>query len=109
MPVRLGFDRAGAIPAGTFVQVDIAAEQHTNVVLVPPIAIVRDGEETLVFVTDGKVAHRRPVRIGLSNPTHTEIVSGVNAGDMVIVDGQAGLPDEAKVTLVKKSEKEPEP
>jgi membrane fusion protein (multidrug efflux system) len=106
MPVRLGFDRAGAIPAGTFVQVDIAAEQHKNVVLVPQVAIVRDGEETLVFVTDGKVAHRRAVKTGLSSGMQTEIVSGVNAGDMVIVDGQAGLPDEAMVTLVKKAENE---
>jgi RND family efflux transporter MFP subunit len=109
MPVRLGFDRAGALPAGTFVQVDISAEQHTNVVIVPQQAIVRDGEETSVFVTDGKVAHRRAVKTGLSDSVRTEIMTGVNAGDMVIIDGQAGLPDEARVTIVKKAESEPAP
>jgi RND family efflux transporter MFP subunit len=104
MPVRLSFNRSGGLPAGAFVQVDISAEQHANVVVIPQVAIVRDGEETIVFVTDGKVAHRHAVKTGLSDGMQIEIVSGVNAGDMVIVDGQAGLPDEAKVTLVKKSD-----
>jgi RND family efflux transporter MFP subunit len=104
MPVRLSFNHGGSLPAGAFVQVDIAAEQHANVVIVPQVAIVRDGEETIVFVTDGKIAHRHTVKTGLSDGMQVEIVSGVNAGDMVIVDGQAGLPDQAKVTLVKNSD-----
>ena len=44
---------AGDIPAGTPVQVDIDAEQHRDVVLVPAVAIVREGEETAVFVAIG--------------------------------------------------------
>jgi RND family efflux transporter MFP subunit len=104
LPIRLRFDRPATVPAGTFVQVDISAEQHAKVVLVPAVAIVRDGEDTVVFVTDGKTAARRPVTLGITDGTQTEVVSGVNEGDMVIVDGQAGLPDEARVTLVKNGE-----
>jgi hypothetical protein len=44
------------------------------------------------------------VTLGITDGTQTEVVSGVNEGDMVIVDGQAGLPDEARVTLVKNGE-----
>jgi hypothetical protein len=73
LPVRLAFTRAAKVPAGTFVQVDIDAEQHTNVVLVPVAAIVREGEETAVFVTDGKTAHRRAIKTGLSDGEQTEI------------------------------------
>jgi hypothetical protein len=47
----------------------------------------------------GEKAQRRPVQIGLTNGTDIEILSGVKAGDMVIVDGQAGLPDDAKITI----------
>ena len=38
--------------------------------------------------------------VGSDSPTKTaaEILSGVNAGDRVIVDGQAGLPDDAAIT-----------
>lgn len=98
VPVRLAFVAPAAFPSGMAVEVDIDAEQHSNVVLVPAAAIVREGEETAVFVAvDGK-ARRRPVKIGVATAEHVEIVSGVRAGEPVIVDGQAGLPDDAAIT-----------
>ncbi|HET7220850.1 MAG TPA: efflux RND transporter periplasmic adaptor subunit [Vicinamibacterales bacterium] len=99
IPVRLGFAGPANMPVGTPVQVDIDAEHRTNVVLIPAIAVVREGEETAVFVVSGETAQRRAVRIGLTDETNVEIVSGVAAGDMVIVDGQAGLPDGARIAI----------
>jgi RND family efflux transporter MFP subunit len=99
VPVRLGFVGPADLPTGTPVQADIDAEQHRNVVLVPAVAIVREGEETAVFVASGEKAQRRAVQIGIAAGTNVEIVSGVKAGDMVIVEGQAGLPDGAAITI----------
>jgi len=99
IPVRLAFAAAANIPVGTPVQVDIQAEQHRDVVLVPAAAIVREGEETAVFVAKDAKAQRRPVEIGLGDGTHVEILSGLKAGEPVIVDGQAGLPDGAAITV----------
>src|SRR5689334_4691371 len=104
IPVRLAFVGATTLAVGTPVQVDIDAEQHNNVVLVPVTSLVRDGEDTFVFVVmgdaaKGNSAQRRPVQIGLNDGTQLEVVSGVKAGEMVIVEGQAGLPDDAKVTI----------
>ena len=80
-------------------QVDIDAEQHTNAILVPATALVRDGEQTAVFIVTGDKAQRREVQTGLTDGTNLEIVSGVKSGDEVIVEGQNGLPDDAKVTI----------
>jgi RND family efflux transporter MFP subunit len=99
VPVRLAFVAAPNVAAGTPAQVDIEAEQHTNVVLVPSVAIVREGEETAVFIVMGDTAHRRPVQVGLDDGTDAEVVSGVKAGEMVIVQGQTGLPDGAKISM----------
>jgi RND family efflux transporter MFP subunit len=99
VPVRLAFLRPPNFSAGTPLQVDIDAEQHSSVVLVPAMALVREGEETAVFVALGEKAQRRPVKIGLTDSEHVEIVSGVKAGEQVIIDGQAGLPDNAKITI----------
>ena len=55
--------------SGTPVQVDIDAEHHTSVVLVPAAAIVREGEETAVFVAVGGKAQRR--RSASGSPTAT--------------------------------------
>jgi RND family efflux transporter MFP subunit len=108
IPVRLAFVGAAAtnLSAGTPVQVDIDAEQHTNVVIVPAPALVREGEETAVFVVMGDKAQRRPVQVGLADGTDLEIVSGVKAGEMVIIEGQNGLPDNAKVTIETEDEDE---
>jgi RND family efflux transporter MFP subunit len=99
IPVRLAFVAPPNLTAGTPAQVDIDAERHTNVVLVPSPAIVREGEETAVFIVMGDTAHRRPVQVGLDDGTDAEIVSGVKTGEMVIVQGQAGLPDGAKISM----------
>ena len=99
VPIRLAFTTTASFPAGTPVEVDIDAEQHTNVVLVPAVSVVRDGEETAVFVAAGAKAQRRAVRVGMSDGTRVEILSGVKAGERVIVDGQAGLPDDAAITV----------
>ena len=98
IPLRLGFASPVNLAAGTPVEVEIDAEQHKDVVVVPAVAIVREGEETAVFVSTGGKAQRRHVQTGLADDTRVEIVSGVKAGEIVIVDGQAGLPDGAAVT-----------
>ena len=74
--------------------------------IVPAAALVREGEETAVFVVMGDKAQRRPVQAGLTDGSDLEIVSGVKAGEMVIVEGQNGLPDGAKVTIETDNEDE---
>jgi RND family efflux transporter MFP subunit len=97
VPVRLAFAVPVQVPVGAPAQVDIEAEQHQDVVLVPAVALVREGEETAVFVAREGKAHRRPIQVGLTDGTSVEVVSGVTVGERVIVDGQAGLPDNAAV------------
>ena len=109
VPVRLAFAGPTNYPSGTPVQLDIEAEQHANVVLIPAPALVREGEETAVFVAKGEKAERRMVAIGLTDGMDVEIVSGVKEGEMVIVDGQAGLPDGAKITREAAEEDDEEP
>jgi RND family efflux transporter MFP subunit len=100
-PVRLSFVTAHSLAVGMPVQVEIDAEQHANVVLVPVEAIVREGEETAVFVAAGQKAERRAVVVGIVDVMHAEIREGVKAGEQVIVHGQAGLPDGAAITTEK--------
>jgi RND family efflux transporter MFP subunit len=111
LPVRLRLAAPADLLAGTPVEVDIDAERHTDVVLVPAAAVVREGEQAAVFVAmDGK-ARRQPVQIGLRDETHVEILSGIKAAELVIVDGQAGLPDNAAIAVSRAEDpaKEPTP
>jgi RND family efflux transporter MFP subunit len=108
-PVRLVFLSPPALAVGTPVQVEIDAEEHTNVVLVPAESIVREGEETAVFIAAANKAQRRPVVLGITDNAHAEIKSGVKAGEHVITHGQAGLPDGAAITTEKPAAKEEKP
>jgi RND family efflux transporter MFP subunit len=98
--VRLAFVSPGRLAVGTPVQVAIEAEMHSNVVLVPAAAVIRDGEQVTVMVvgSDNK-AHRHEVTLGISDGEQTEVTSGIKAGERVIVSGQNGLPDEAPVAV----------
>ena len=78
VPVRLAFTSPTVpLPVGAPVQVDLDAEHHKGVVLVPAAAIVREGEATFVFVANGDKAERRPVMLGLTDQMHSEVTSGI--------------------------------
>ena len=108
VPVRLAFVTHTRLPAGTPVQVDISAEEHLNVVLVPVAAVVREAEETAVFVAVGNKARRRVIVPGLGNAEHVEVRSGLKAGELVITRGQAGLPDGATISVTPAQTSAPE-
>jgi RND family efflux transporter MFP subunit len=88
------------LAAGTPVQVEILAEEHKGVVVVPAAAVVKEDEKASVFVVeaDGK-AHRRGVTLGIETTEEVEIEKGVKAGEKVVVKGHDELPDGAKVTV----------
>jgi RND family efflux transporter MFP subunit len=99
VPVRLAFLTQSNFAAGTPVQVDVNAEEHTNVVLVPANAVVREADETAVFVAAGGKAERRPIVTGFVDAERVEVRSGLKAGELVITTGQAGLPDGAAISV----------
>jgi len=88
------------LAVGLPVEVEILAEEHANVVLVPAPAVVEEDGKASVFVVgkDGK-AQRRQVSRGIATPDDAEITTGLAAGETVIVKGHAGLPDGATVTV----------
>jgi RND family efflux transporter MFP subunit len=105
-PVRLAFASAPPLSAGTPVQVEIDAEEHANVVLVPTEAVVREADETAIYVASGNKAQRRAITLGIVNKDHAEVTSGLKAGETIITQGQAGLPNGATITTEKPGEKE---
>lgn len=86
--LRAEFDnpREQLLP-GQFVTVRIAAGQRDNVFLVPQTAVIQTEKGNLVFVVDadGK-AQPRPVKTGDWLGADWAIISGLNAGNRVIVD-----------------------
>ena len=65
--------------------------------VVPILAVTRQGEQSFVFVVQKQngmaVAHRTPVVLGDTVDNNHSIVSGLSAGDHVIVTGIQFLVD----------------
>jgi len=81
---------------GTFGRVILEVSTRENALAVPQKAIL---ENSYVMVVEGNKAARRTVTTGLKNTDLIEITSGLNEGDLVIVEGNFGLMDGSPVEV----------
>jgi multidrug efflux pump subunit AcrA (membrane-fusion protein) len=80
-------------PAGQSASVSISTAHVSDVIAVPSSAIRTSGSERTVTLLDGGSTRAVPVEIGAVGPTLTEITSGIQPGDKVVLaDLQQPLP-----------------
>jgi membrane fusion protein (multidrug efflux system) len=86
---------------GGFVIVEIVRETRSDTLVLPREAVIRELQEAHVFVAENDVAVRREVRLGLEQSEVLEILSGLEPGELVVVAGQGGLRDGAKIRILE--------
>jgi membrane fusion protein (multidrug efflux system) len=85
---------------GDFVEVSIVTDRHDDTLLVPRIAVVTERGQRHVYVVDKGVAQRRTVEIGFEDDDAMEILSGIEDGEPVVVQGQRALRDGQPVEVL---------
>jgi RND family efflux transporter MFP subunit len=98
-PVRIDPTAADAsLLLGRIVEARIAVDRREGALIVPKTALRGGAGGTIeaVIVTDHR-SHVRVVTTGIQDGDRVEIVSGLAAGDMVVVDDPVGLADDAPV------------
>jgi membrane fusion protein, multidrug efflux system len=93
-------DRWEYLRPGIFINVRIVTDTHSQAILVPKQAVVYDGGERYVYVVQDSTANRVLLDAGFEDTNHIEALSGVSAGEAVIIVGQNGLKDQARVKPV---------
>ena len=88
--VQISIDNAtGELKANMTANAEIVLEEHKNVLTVPEQAVLYDKDrKASVWVPDahGKDGHRVVgIKVGLSNGSRIEIISGLNPGDKVVL------------------------
>lgn len=107
--VTLG-NGAGVLRANGAAQVTIAAQTKTDAIVVPASAVTLESTNadvgTVMVVDTSNVAHETKVTVGIRTPELVETVSGLQAGETVVIEGNYALPDGTKVEIseVKKEE-----
>ena len=90
-------NRDRTLKSGMFIEVRLATDVRPNAVVVPEDAILPlQGLDFVWVITEGVVA-RKQVQLGVRTPGFVEILSGVEAGEQVVVGGLERLFDGAPV------------
>lgn len=95
------FDNPGAWKPGATVNGMVVLGEHRNAVVVPERSMVLRPAGQVVYVVQGNKAVQRAVQAGARQNGMVEILSGLNDGESVVVDGASFLTDQAAVTVTK--------
>ena len=89
------------IKVGMLADVRLVTDKSDNVLVIDENSILKSGDETYVYVAKGKKAKKKVITTGASDGEKIEVLSGLNDGDKVVVDGKEYLSDknnEIKIT-----------
>ncbi|MDH3685994.1 MAG: efflux RND transporter periplasmic adaptor subunit [Myxococcales bacterium] len=90
----------GRLLPGTFARVDLGVAKRSGVVMVPKEALLlrSDGQVLFRLAENGESVARIRVEVGRHDGKLVE-VTGIDAGDLIVARGQAGLVDGSPVSL----------
>ncbi len=89
-------NRNHILKPGQFARVKIVLEEQKNALVVPQQAIV---DTNYIYVVKQGKAIKKRVQLGIQNEHKAEVISGIENGDLVVVSGNVGLIDNAKVMI----------
>jgi RND family efflux transporter MFP subunit len=93
-PVRVSFENAEhTIKPGMFVNVDITILEASDSVIIPSTAILERTDGKIVYVNKDNTAEMRYVETGFDNGESTIVMSGLSAGEEIVVEGQQYIED----------------
>jgi len=99
-PVEVVMDNSKQqLKAGMFAQVTFNPQSSSNALIIPREAVVGSMKDAKVYVVNNNVAKLRTVTVGKTFGTSIEVLQGLNVGEVVVVNGQNNLKDNANVVV----------
>jgi membrane fusion protein (multidrug efflux system) len=99
--------RGGGIP-GSFVRVRIVTDTRPSTLAIPRRGVVADAGERYVFVAEADTVRRIEVSVGYEDEEYAEILTGLEAGDSVVVAGAGGVRSGTKIKVIGRPEEDRE-
>ncbi|MCZ6559374.1 MAG: efflux RND transporter periplasmic adaptor subunit [Gammaproteobacteria bacterium] len=90
----------GKLKPGMFGRFNIVYDKREQAMLVPRSAIIIGDLDTVVYVVEDGVAHRRQITTGYTSDDNIEILEGLTGDEDIVVVGQSGLKDGTKISIV---------
>ncbi len=84
--VIISLEKSEYLIAGLSLSGEIETERKEDALVIPAMAVVREGGNTSVLLDKGSgQTEKKPVKIGMETPEKVEIVEGLQAGDVVVL------------------------
>lgn len=108
--VILTFDRHDErINAGMFAKVKLYTEDYSGAVVMPSDALVQNGDDFFAYIVnssgDSETVSKVKVEKGKTVDGYVQILSGVKAGDKVVIQGMTSLGDGSKILDISSTKK----
>ena len=87
------------LQAGMFIEARLETTRRLTAVVVPEEGILHLPAGNFVWVVKGDQPERRKVELGVRRPGSVEVLSGVAAGDLVVIGGAERLNPQSKVRV----------
>jgi multidrug efflux pump subunit AcrA (membrane-fusion protein) len=102
--VILNFDEKDSrINAGMFAKVKLYTIDYSNHIVIPQEALVTNNDDKYVFVTkEDNTVEKRDVTVGKNIAGQIQILSGVEFGEKIVVEGMLSLYNGAKINDITK-------
>ena len=103
--IYLSFDKKDErINAGMYAKIKLNTILHKDVFVISYDAVQTEEDETIIFVVnDDNTVSKRKVELGVNVDGYVEILSGVSAGEKVVVSGIQSLSEGAKIKEINKN------
>jgi len=89
------------LKAGMFGRVQFSPKSSSTALVIPREAIVGSLRDAKLYVVQNNIAKLRNVTIGKEYGTNVEVLNGLHEGEVVVVNGQNNLKDNAAVIVRK--------
>lgn len=97
--LRFGAEKPAGLRQSQRLSVRILIDRRDHVLMVDRGSFVDQEGGGYAYVVHGRVAERRPVRLGASSIAKVEILNGLNVGDQVVVSGTDAFNGAERVIL----------
>ena len=84
---------------GMFAEIKLALESKEGVLVIPKQAVIDSGDKKYVYVVKDNKAIQADITTGIEDDARIEVVSGLQAGDMIVLSGHSKLQHETPVTV----------
>jgi membrane fusion protein (multidrug efflux system) len=94
-------NKSGVLKAGSFAKIHFALDQVPKTIMIPTEVLIPDIKGNTVFIAKNGKAVQRPIKTDTRTDKSIQVISGLNAGDSLVVSGIIQMRPKVAIKVVK--------